>query len=255
MIDVNLYSGEYPFRRLPQNKGEEFLRLLNAIGAEFGVVTPFYSIFYKDNLDGLRRGIEECSGCGGRLRYYLTLNPAFPGWQQDLEDSMNQLGVVAVRLWATYHHYDLLDERVLALCEQAAAWQLPVCLTRRLVDDRLHHWLLNVHPFDTVQLQGLLKQCRSTTFILSQFYATEIEALAEVIKLHGSTYVDIGNAKPRVFWFDEITQILPADRLLLGTGAPLYYHEGTLMAVREAKLTDEERQLLLHDNATRLFRI
>lgn len=255
MIDVNLYAGEYPFRRLPDTRGEGLLRLMDEMGCARGIATSFASVFYKDNLDGLKKALEETAGVGERVFFYAVINPAFPGWEQDFDEAVDLPGVVGVRLFPRYHHYQMLAEPVRRLMEKAAARSVPVNVAMRLVDDRLHHWLLHVPSLDPDQLGGLLKQHPATTVILSQFYASEIAALAAPLRAHPAAYVDLGNTKPNNFWFDQVVNQFDPGRLLLGTGAPLYYHGGTLLSFQEARLDPEVKQRIAHDNAAELFKL
>ncbi|HIE50671.1 MAG TPA: hypothetical protein EYP85_02840 [Armatimonadetes bacterium] len=253
MIDVNLYCGEYPFRRLPRTTGDGLLQLMDAIGCERAVATPFAAIFYKDNLDGLRKAIEETAGVGERVFFYAVINPAFPGWERDAREALTLPGVVGWRLFPRYHHYEWLDPQVITLLQIAGEQKVPVNLTARLVDDRLDHWLLRVPPLDLDQVAGLLKQCRNTTLLLSHFYTNELNLLASAIKSHPQAYLDIGNTKPNVFWFDQVATQFDPTRLVLGTGAPLYYYQGTLLSLAKAEMDETTRHRLSHENAQRLF--
>ena len=268
MIDVSLYTGFYPFRYLPPTHGRGIFDLMKQIGCEWCVATAFPSIFYKDCLDGLKRTIDETEGCGEKVFHYAVINPAFPGWQQDLDEALKLPGVVGVRLFPRYHHYDLCSKEFLKLMETTAERNVPVNLTARLVDERLGHWLIDGLPsLQLYEIEIFLKKCRNTTVIMSMFDSYEYNepvlpmsgrsaTLLEIVKSHPNAFIDIGGCtKPNFFWFEKLVKQIDPSRLILGTGAPLYYHGGTLFSLEKAKIESSIKMKILHDNAQVLFRI
>jgi uncharacterized protein len=252
MIDVNLYCGEYPFRRLPDTRGRGLLALMDEARVTYGVATPFAGVFYKDNLDGLRTAVEAVE-MSDRIRFWAVLNPAFPGWERDLDTALELPGVAGIRLFPRYHRYRLLDAPVVALMQRAAERGAPVNIAARLVDDRLHHWLLSVPALDVAEVGGLVKQCPATTVVLSHFYSAEIGALAGVVKAHPAAYVDIGCCKPGVLFWTTVTRQLDVSRLLFGTGAPLYYHAGPWLSLQSSEVEEAAQKQIAHENAAALF--
>ena len=253
MIDVNLYVGEYPFRRLPSTHGEDVLALLKEIGAARAIATSFYSIFYKDNLDGLRKSLDETPEVGRQLFFWAVINPTFPGWEADAHAALDLPGVIGLRLFPMYHHYSPLDPPVLRLMALAAERDVPVNLSHRLVDERLHHWLLNVRAVELDELAYLVKQATATRLVLSHLYLSEFPQLLPAIREHPTALLDIGNAKPTIMWVEQLCEQVEPNRLVVGTGAPLYYHGGVLLCLQEARLPEVVRQAILHDNAARLL--
>jgi predicted TIM-barrel fold metal-dependent hydrolase len=253
MIDANLYVGEYPFRRLPATGGEAVRALLDEIGAERAIATSFHSIFYKDNLDGLRKSLDETASVGDRIFFWAVINPTFPGWEEDMEAALGLPGVIGVRLLPMYHHYSPADGSVLRLMALAAEADVPVNVSHRIVDERLHHWLLNVRPIDLAEMRELIERASDTQIVLSHLYVAEMSQLAPAIKEHPSALVDVGNAKPQVGWVEQVCDQLGPSRLIVGTGAPLYYHRGVLMGLEEAPIAEEARRAILHDNAAHLL--
>src|SRR5437764_823810 len=75
---------------------------------------------------------------------------------------------------------------------------------------------------------ALVKQCPETTVLLSHFYASEIAVLTGAVNAHPAAYVDLGCCKPEVGWWGEAVRQMEPSRLMMGTGAPLYYHASWL---------------------------
>lgn len=253
MIDAGLYAGEYPFRRLRDTRGCGLLRLMDEIGCARAIVTAFESVFYKDNLDGLRKVMEETEGVGERVFFYAVINPVFPGWREDMEAALATRGVAGVRLFPMYHHYSPFDEGPLELMAACAEKRVVVNLSHRMVDERLHHWLLRVSPFDLGDLARLLDKCRDTTIVLSHLYFSELPSLKEAVLNHPLAFVDIGNAKPSLLSFERTVREWGSERFLYSSDAPLHYYLNLQMVIEEAQLSAQEKTNVLHNNAARVF--
>jgi predicted TIM-barrel fold metal-dependent hydrolase len=142
---------------------------------------------------------------------------------------------------------------VVALLARAAERRVPVNIAARLVDDRLHHWLLHVPPLELPEIGALVKQSPATTLVLSHFYAPEIASLAAAVRAHPSAYVDVGCCKPGLLWWPQVVKQIDVSRLLFGTGAPLYYHGGAWLALRRSELDEATRERIAGENAAALF--
>ena len=44
------------------------------------------------------------------------IDPTAPYWQEDLETSIDELGMSGIRIYPVYHHFDLDDERGVPVC-------------------------------------------------------------------------------------------------------------------------------------------
>lgn len=83
------------------------------------------------------------------------------------------------------------------------------------------------------------------------------DVLAEVshaIVAHEHIYLDTARlAMPNAI--ETLLEEIPIERILYGSGAPLYAPQASMNVVFRAALNDEERALILHGNAERLFRL
>ncbi|MBM3457083.1 MAG: hypothetical protein FJX77_00910 [Armatimonadetes bacterium] len=254
-VDVSLFCGPYPFRALPGRTPTELARLLAATGAEAAVVTPFPALFYTQTWQGLREWQASAPSAAG-VRYWAVLNPAYPGWERDLDGMLGDPGVAGIRLFPRYHGYGFGGDlsALLEVANRTAAAGRPLNLTARLLDDRLHPRLLHVDPpLDLSAVAHLLAGTPGTTWVLSGFYAGELHRLFPPVREHPAAYLDIGCVKPPEFWWETVVAEVGAARLLVGTGAPLYYYGGTRLSLARADLAPEARALLLRENARRLF--
>ena len=106
IFDGNAFIGEWPFRRLAHNTGEGLLRLMDRHGVDKAAVSSLFALFYKDCAVANRRLAEEIKGRGDRLIPVGTINPAFPGWEDDLKECVELLGAKAIKLFPAYQQAD-----------------------------------------------------------------------------------------------------------------------------------------------------
>lgn len=252
-FDVNVFCGAYPFRSLPAENPEQLRALLKQARMEGAIVTPFPALFHSqgwtETLHWMGAFAED-----PHMAFWAVINPAFPGWQEDLLEAARSPKVAGIRLFPRYHGYNLFAPQLAQLLELAKAHKLPVHLSARLLDDRLRPRLLHVDPpLDLEEVAGLLKLHPTLTWVLGGFYMGELKALASTLRALPQGYADIGCAKPTEFWWEGLEETFPAERLLLGTGAPLYYHGGSRLSVHRAQLDPDTREALLRTNAHALL--
>src|SRR5687768_11080566 len=92
LFDVNAAVGDWPFRRLPCNTVERLLERMDRIGIQRAAVSRLENVFYKDCLAGNRELHELIAPHASRFLPLYTINPAFPGWDTDLEICQRDLG-------------------------------------------------------------------------------------------------------------------------------------------------------------------
>lgn len=252
-FDANVFTGEYPFRRLRPTRGDGLLRLLDRFHVEKAVATAFPSIFYKDSLDGLRKTIDEMEGCGERIFHYAVLNPTIEGWREDLNRALELPGVVGLRLFPRYHGYALKDVRIDELIDEASKRKLPVDLAVRLVDDRLHPRFLTSDPISVDAIAAFLDRHSHTPILVSRLLSWEMEKLSASFQKHPSAWLDAGSINASVTTLDRLKEMAPIDRCVFGTGTPLFYAEGLWMALDQSLLSAEDRTKVTGGNLKRLL--
>ena len=108
-------------------------------GVVQALAIPLQAIFYKDCLDGVVEMIDDIGpGCRDLLPL-AVVNPAFPGWEADLDRMAGELGCVGCGVLPNYHGYAVYDACARALFTRLARLGLPALIFVRLWDERSHH--------------------------------------------------------------------------------------------------------------------
>ncbi len=139
LIDVNTYIGHWPFRQLRHNTAEALLRRMDQHGIDRAVVGSIHGVFYKNVHLANEELAEQTRNHRDRLLPFATLDPNYPGWEEDLRRCAEDMGLSGLRLFPQYHGYALDDSAALELVDAAAALGWCVQVPMRLVDRRQRH--------------------------------------------------------------------------------------------------------------------
>ncbi len=254
-LDIHCYVGHWPFRHNPYRTVGAIRQLMARTGTWGALVTPMAGIFYKDCLAAVQELCDDLAAdAGPGLWPVAVVNPAFPGWREDLAVMVDELGCVAVRLFPNYHHYRLTDpaaEALLAVLEEQA---LPVMIAPRIEDERLHHWLMRVPAISHLDLAWVLRRFPALKIVLCNMRPDEVDQLLDPIITHPLACVDTSARLPQ-FHLEALIQQVGVDRVLYGTGMPLQYPECAGQMLEDAAIASDDRQRIYAANAGRLFGI
>ena len=243
IIDTNAHLGHWPFRQLAHSDAESFLRLMDGFGVAQAWVGAFEGVFYRDCGAANRGLLDEIEGHEDRLVPWAALNPAFPGWEDDLAEAV-AAGMVGVRLYPNYHGYTLADECCLDLLAALAERGLPVAIYHKLVDERLHHWHCLVPPTE-MALGPLAERFPKLKMIACGVSLPGLQLPAGVCVETSRVEGPAGVA--------ALAATVGADRVLFGSHAPYFYLEAALLKMVESGLEEAARQAIFHGNAQRVL--
>ena len=252
VVDVNLLAGTCPFRAVP-SAPEDLVALRSAAGIDRAVATGFRSLFYYDPIGGLEQDLAEFSALADWLYFYAVLNPEFPQAAALVDRAAVDPRLAGVRMLPALHHYALNAPAVGAVVSKAGTRGLAVNLTARLFDDRIAPRCVEQAVPDLDAVAAFVEQSGDTRLILSMFYFSELKALDLEWARLPRVYVDFGCSKPSVVSLDELAAWFPLERALFGSGAPLYYWQGSRLGLEGARLDAEARRGMLGNNARRVF--
>ena len=252
IIDACAFVGRRPHLHSPNHGVDDLLRLMDKAGIDRAAVTPLTGAFYQNAQEANEEVFADISKHADRLMLVAAINPAYPGWEQDITRSRDDLSAVGIRLFPNYHAYDPVSPEVSALADQAAVLGLPVFVQVRLWDERHHPPAFMVPAVPVGQVADLAMAHPRTRFVLSMARYGEItSALKQAQKL----FADIAGVQGPTNCIRKLITDTGPDRLLFGTELMLQYALPARYKVDYAKLPDEDRQRLYSGNMARLLSI
>lgn len=253
IFDACAWAGDYPFGRTRHKTADDILRLMDASGIARALVSPVSGAFYRlcgEANEDVAPGIAAHSD---RLWLASAINPALPVWREDLLAAVETMDARAVRVFPSYHAYEVSDARLGEVAEAAAERCLPLVVTLRLEDERGHPPAFRVAPASAADAVRLAREHPGLKVTISMARFGEIAALANEIGGLDNLWVDIAGVQGPTMCIERLAEAIGTWRLLFGTGLPLQYALPARLKVEVADLADEDRARIFRDNARAPF--
>lgn len=255
MIDANafMFHGNWVFRSLslwfPPSMGSVQWQA----GIQYTLESPIAAIFYEDpqiaNFEILGQ-----TKLIARPHPVAVLNPTLRNWQKSLRICHEDYKAVAIKLHPNYHTYHLTDGAARELLAACGEIGLPVIVQMRMQDTRSHHPLMQVPDVDINEVLEAAAATPQTQFVIGGIKWGEASSKANDINALPNVWLDISQCEV-VDVLRRLIRLFGAKKLLFGTHAPFFYIKSALLKLEEARLTEEERELITERNARELFKL
>ena len=253
LIDVNVNLGRWPGRRVACDEPARLVAKLRSRGITQAWAGSFEGLLHKDLGTVNARLAEACHRHGrGLLLPFGSINPAMPGWENDLRVCAETHHMRGIRLHPNYHGYSLDHPAFAQLLHHAAQRKLIVQIALVMEDERMMHPLLRVEPVNTAPLAELVQQTPGLRLILLNALRTlQGESLKKLL-FAGDVWVEVSMLEG-IGGIGALLEQLPVNRLLFGSHAPLFYVAAAELKLNESLLTPAQRHALRHGSAERLL--
>jgi len=267
LIDINAYVGHWPFMQLKYNTCEVLGQRMDKFGVDISVISNINGIFYKNTQSAnqeLYDWIKASKHYRNRFVAFAVINPIYAGWRQDMETSINKLGMKGIRLYPKYHDYKITDPSLVELVKRARDMNVPVTFCYRMVDSRQRSWMDIDYVAGTPKPEWSLKDIfpiikevpDARYMILNVANGLNLnEADAGLFKkadilmdTSGRTLTDLGS----------LLRTQGKERFAFGTHSPILdYLTGLLRidSLRESEADEATKELLRSGNAKRFLGI
>ena len=253
IFDANVGVGHWPFRKLAVETAEQLRSELTRAGIKRALVYSINAVFYKDVHSGNMELAELASG-ESWAHIAAVINPTRPGALDDLNEAVAELATCAVRLFPGYHGYALDDpwvERFLSALREAHP-RMPVVITVRLEDERLHHPMARVPAVDLAPVAELASRFPERPFILAGVNLGAAKQVRDAVGADASVFYEISRMTDQEFLRTAL-EALPAERLIFGTNLPLFNPGSGVQKIVLANAPDVLKQKILGANLEALL--
>ena len=253
LVDVNINLWRWPLRRVRGDSTSELAAMLRRHGVAQGWAGSLDGLLHKDIASVNARLADECRTHGrGRLVPFGSINPKLPDWEDDLRRCVEVHRMPGIRLHPNYHGYTLEDGDFARLLQLATERQIIVQLAMIMEDERMMHSLLRVEAVSIAPLAEIVRHTPGLRLVLLNALRTlRAQPLLDLIAA-GEVYVEMAMLEG-VGGIANLLEQLPANRLLFGSHAPLFYFESALLKLKESPLSTEQLNGIRRLNAQRLL--
>ncbi|MEF3301733.1 amidohydrolase family protein [Paenibacillus sp. GYB003] len=251
-FDVNALLGHWPFRKIRKNTLDHLRAVHRDNGITGGYVASLNSIFYNDPFEGDEELHETIAGT--EYKHVLTVNPTLPGWRRDIEEGLARFDIRGVRIYPTYHDYDLASEPVAELCGVLKRHGLPLFVTKRMEDERLDY-MMKPKPLDVGRLRAFANAHPDLDIVVLNIRFNEIAAMKNEANRLPRLFFDTCGLKDKVFALEELLRIVPASKFLYGSQHPLYCLKSSYGIVAMTGLPERTIRDILAENVKVLSKV
>lgn len=254
IIDINTFYGHWPFRKVPCESMEDISANAEKNQIESMIISSTNAIFYQDHFEG----DEELAAVLPDNAYQaITIDPSQPYFAGDLRLGIEQFRIKAVRIHPEYHNYGLLDSCVTRLFDVLDEYKLPLLMTNAMEDPRALH-ALPQKALRADEVASMIIRNRKIPVVITNVGFGDYRTYKGIVEEYGNLNFDTSGLKFGLLNVIEtvINEVgIPATHLLYGSHFPLHCRESTLNYFKMDPVPEAVKQLVLSENAKRIFSI
>ncbi len=273
LLDINAYTGHWPFKQLQYNTCSKLLDRMNRFGVDISVVSNLNGIFYKNTQSANEELFDEIRSDGrfkGRFIPFAVINPIYAGWKDDIETCVGKFGMKGIRIFPQYHDYDLTDPSLIELLKIARDRRLPVAVDIRMVDSRQKSWLdipvfvPKEEKYDIITLEWavrniipMLREVPDAKYIVVNV-ANSFRLNEEEMELVKNTDILFDTSGRTMSGLSDLIKTYGKEKFAFGSHSPILdYLSGRLRieSLNDTEADSSAKELLRSGNAKRILGI
>ena len=252
-IDVNVFLGSYPFRRVPGTSPAAVLAGMDRVGTAQAWVSHLPSLFWKDPSEG-NQWLYEVAAAEARFRPVPSIQPELATWRDVLNEARRQR-VPAIRCDPHFLGMDPTSLPMKNLASACGELGLPLMMAVKLEDSRQRHPNDVAADLAPSSIRTLLRMHPRTRLIVTHADRGCIE------EVHfGSTPEEASRIWWDICWIwgppeDHLATLVRTvgpERFLFGTGMPLRLPENGSAKLDLSDLPAAQRSSIERGNAVTL---
>lgn len=258
LIDINAYTGHWPFKRLRGNSCEGILERMKEYGTDLSVITNLNGVFYKNTQSANEELYEEIRSkraFSDRFLPFGVINPIYAGWKDDFNTCVKNFGIKGIRVFPNYHDYTIDDPNLLDLVKMARDNNVAIALTMRIVDSRQRSWMDLSTEWALKDYLPLLRAVPDAKFMLLNL-STPLAMSEQDERTIREGNVLIDTSGRYISNFASFVKRFGKNKFAFGTHFPvLDYYTGLLRieSLRKEEADEADRELFRHGNASRFL--
>lgn len=252
-FDASAWVGPWVFGSSDCESLDEMIRCLSELGVRGAVFSPIRAVLAPEPMNAnavLLSEITRRGNDGFDARMAPIINPSLPNWREQITACIHTGGdtVVAFKIIPSYHMYALSNSVMNELANCMTSLDVPLCLQVRMLDERAHHPRMLVPGVPIAEMVEFARSHPDLQILACGMYQGELRQLADAgnVSVELSS-IESGNTLP------DVLSILPPERVMLGTHAPVYYPAPAIAKLQGDGIAPETIEMIATGNADRFF--
>lgn len=245
IIDAHTHTGNLRLY-IPESGVEGLIRSMERLGIAVSLVSTMLAVT-ADAGAGNAETLTQQQAFPRRVRGYAVINPRHDEKQNrsELERRLLHEGFAGIKLHPDQHGYPLTGSGYLPAFDFAREHQVVILA---------HSWAGSAYCDPSVFLT-MARQHPEVTLLIGHSGGTldGQERSIECARQADNLYLDLTCSIRGFGMLERMVDRIGAERLIFGTDSTLIDPAGTLSSVLSARISDDEKRLILGINALRLF--
>ena len=246
VIDSHCHMGLWQNFNLFKGDAAGMVSRMDRMGVNACIAAHHASIG-PDYIYGNSEVLKAMSDFPGRIYGYATVNPNYP--EQEIIAEMDRCiaaGMIGIKLHPSLHDCPVDGNKYAPVWEYANEHSLPL----------LSHTEVG-GPNPVCAFEKLAELYPNVTILLghSGFGSKGADAAIETVSKYPNIYAELAGSTLVYGTLERMVRSIGADRIIFGTDLPFMDSRPQLGRVAFAKITGEEKRLILGGNAKRIFGI
>jgi predicted TIM-barrel fold metal-dependent hydrolase len=248
MIDTHVHLGPWPFTPIVEHTPATLVAQLAENGIEEACVSHLGAVFRPDPTPANAELIRLVRRTP-TLHPVPIIHPFLANWREQLAAGQREPAVRAVKILPAHHNFRLTPKRLEDFMAALADAGLKLVLGVRLEDERHKYFALRIKGVPMAPIGRFLEHFSAHHILVSGAYLSELEKLAPG---HANFSAEIAFCD----WYKSVERLLrtfPAERLMLGTGTPLFSTRAGVDKLRRAEISKRLKTSIGQRNARQFF--
>ena len=247
VIDFHTHMGLEYCLYYPDHDAESMVKTMDECNVEFIVSSPC-----EDLLDGdsKREQITKAmKRFPDRIKGYYCVNPLLGVDPEKIRQAFRENpGYVGLKFLPDYHRKNLTDDIFKPVFELANEYHMLVLS---------HTWGVSMNGEScnsADKVIGILEKYPNITFIMGHSIQGQVDLAIEIAKKYPNAYLDLCDTCRLNGVIEKMVREVGAKQVIFGTDAPMQSHNFQMGCVIGSKISDEDKKLILRDNALRILK-
>ena len=246
VIDFHTHMGLEYCLYYPDHDADSMVKNMDEANIEFIVSSPCEDLFDGDSrrqqiTDAMKRYPE-------RIKGYYCVNPKLGIDVEEIKRAFKENpGYVGLKFLPDYHRTALTDDVYAPALELANKHKMLVLS---------HTWGVSMNGEScnsADKVIGVLERYPDITFIMGHSIQGQVDDAIAIAKKYPNAYLDLCDTGRLNGVIEKMVKEIGANKVIFGTDAPMQSHFFQMGCVLGAKITEEEKRLILRENALRIL--
>jgi predicted TIM-barrel fold metal-dependent hydrolase len=222
----------------------ELISLMDRFGINRAALGSLRSIYY-DHTEGNREVLHAVNQYSSRFVGIAIVYPHYDHSLQEFEDLLVKQGMKGLQLEPLYHNFQLDDGTADPFVELSIKRQVPVflplCITM--------NW--NFPRVEIKYVRELIDRYPEATYVVGML-SYEIEGVLRLMKKYDNVMAETSGLQ-LMQGIERLVREVGANRILYASGMPIQMAGPALAKIQEADISEEDKDLILAQNAEKLL--